>query len=55
MLHFLRKNYLFINLKKYRFYNSKDCFFKYIILAQKIKIENKTIKVIKKWPYNWPT
>ena len=49
MLDFLKKNSLFANLKKCRFYKDKICFLKYVILTQSIKIENKQIKTVKNW------
>ena len=41
---------LFANLKKYKFYKNKFCFLGNLVLAYKIKIENKKIKVIKNKP-----
>ena len=45
----LRKNCFFANLKKYQFYKDKVCFLSYIVLAQKVQIEDKKINVVKNW------
>ena len=41
---------LFAYLKKCQFYKNDICFLSYIVLAQKIKIKDEQIKVIKNWP-----
>ena len=45
----LRKYGLFANLKKYCFYKNKVCFLEYVMLAQKVQIEEKKIEAVKKW------
>ena len=45
----LRKNSLFVNLKKGHFYNNKVCFLEYVMLAQRVQIEDKKIEVVKNW------
>ena len=49
MLDILKRHKLFANLKKCRFHKDKVCFLSYIVLAQKVKIEDKQIKVVKNW------
>ena len=49
VLDFLRKNSLFTNLKKCRFYHNKIHFLKYIVSAQEVQIEDKRIKVVGNW------
>ena len=41
MLNVLQKYKVFANLKKYQFHNNKVYFLTYIILAYRVKIENK--------------
>lgn len=45
----MQKHSLLVNLKKSYFHKNKFYFLHYIILAQKIKIKDKKIKVIKNW------
>ena len=49
MLDILEKYKLFANLKKYWFYKDKICFISYIILALRVKIEDKQIKIVENW------
>lgn len=44
----LWKYNLYANLKKYRFYQNKLRFLEYIMSIQKVRIEDKKIKVVKK-------
>ena len=44
------KYLLFVNLKKYQFYQNKVYFLEYIVSFKDIRIETKNIEVIKKWP-----
>ena len=46
----LRKIALFAKLKKCWFHQDKVWFLGYIILAYRIKIEDKQIKAVKNWP-----
>ena len=46
----LTKNSLFANLKKYCFHNDEVRFLGYVVLAQKVQIEDKRIDVVKNWP-----
>ena len=50
ILDLLRKNSLFANLKKCRFYKDEIQFLRYVILSQDIRIEDKRIEVVKNWP-----
>ena len=50
VLDILRKNSFFANFKKCYFHKDEICFLSYIILIQKIKIEDKRIEAIKNWP-----
>ena len=50
ILDFLKKNGFFANLKKCRFYQDKICFLRYIISAQKVKMEDERIEVVRDWP-----
>ena len=50
VLDLLRKNGLFINLKKCWFQKKEVQFLKYIVLSQSIWIENKRIVVVTNWP-----
>ena len=50
MLDVLHRHGLFANLKKYQFYKNEICFLNYIVSAQKVKIKDKYIKIIKNWP-----
>lgn len=43
----LKKNSVFANLKKYYYYKYKICVLKYIVSAQKIRIEEEKIEVLK--------
>lgn len=45
----LIKNRFFSNLASYQFYKNKINFLEYVVSAQKIKIEEKRVKVIKNW------
>ena len=49
VLDLLQKNGLFANLKKCWFYQNEVCFLGYVVLAQKIQIEDKRIDVVKNW------
>ena len=46
----LRKNDLFANFKKCQFHKDKICFLNYVISAQRVKIEDERIKIVKNWP-----
>ena len=50
VLHLLRKNGLFANMKKCRFHKHKVCFLSYVVLAQRVRMEDKRIKMVKNWP-----
>ena len=50
MLDLLRKNRLFANLKKCRFHQDKVRFLGYIVLVQKVQIEDERIEVVTNWP-----
>ena len=43
----MRKNDLFANLKKCRFYKNEMQFLGYVLLSQSIRIEDEKIKVVK--------
>ena len=45
----LRKHGLFGNLKKCRFHKDEIRFLDYVVLAQRVKMEEKRIKVVKNW------
>ena len=45
----LKKNDLFANLKKYRFYKDEVRFLGYIISSQGIRMEDKRIKAVRNW------
>ena len=47
VLDFLKKNGLFVNLKKDWFYKDEVRFLKYVILSQGIWIEDKKIEIVK--------
>ena len=47
VLVFLRKNKLFANLKKCRFYQNKVRFPRYVVLAWGVQMEDKKIKTVK--------
>ena len=46
----LRKNSLFANFKKCRFYKNKVRFLEYIVLTQGVQIEEEKISIVKNWP-----
>ena len=46
----LRKNGIFANLKKCRFYQNKVRFLEYIVSAQGVRMEDKRIEVVRNWP-----
>ena len=46
----LRKNSLFANLKKCRFYQGEVCFLGYVVSSKKISMEAEQIEVVRKWP-----
>ena len=50
VLDILRRHRLFANLKKYQFHKNKVCFLSYIVLAQRVRIEDKQIEAVKNWP-----
>ena len=45
----LRKNGLFANFKRCRFYKDKVCFLEYVVSAQGVKIEEERINTVKNW------
>ena len=49
VLDIMRKNSLFVNLKKCQFHKDKVQFLDYIVLSSGIQIEDKRIKTIKNW------
>ena len=46
----LRKNNLFANLKKCRFHKDKICFLRYVISAQRVRMKEERIDIVKNWP-----
>ena len=50
VLDILKRYRLFANLKKFRFYKDEVCFLGYILLAQRVKIEDEQIEMVKNWP-----
>ena len=50
VLDVLKRHRFFANLKKCRFHKDKICFLGYIVLAQRVRIEDEQIKAIKNWP-----
>ena len=50
MLDLLRKNGLFVNLKKCRFYKDKMQILGYVVSSQNIRMEDKRIEAVKNWP-----
>ena len=50
VLDLLRKNGLFANLKKCRFYKDEVRFLGYVVLSQGIRMEDKKIEAVKNWP-----
>ena len=50
VLKILRKNGLFANLKKCRFYKDEVRFLGYIVSSQGIRMEDERIEVVKNWP-----
>ena len=50
VLDLLRKNGLFINLKKCWFYKNEVRFLRYIVLNQGIRMEDEKIKAVRNWP-----
>ena len=49
-LDLLKKNGLFANLKKCRFYKNEMWFLKYVVLSQGIRIKDERIKEVRNWP-----
>ena len=50
ILDLLRKNSLFVNLKKCRFYKNKVRFLGYIVSSQGIYMEDERIETVRNWP-----
>lgn len=50
VLDLLKKNGLFANLAKCRFYKDRVRFLWYVMSAQEVRMENKKIDVVKNWP-----
>ena len=50
VLDILKNDKFFINLEKSKFYKNKICLLIYVFLAQKMKIEDKKIKIAKNQP-----
>ena len=50
VLDILKKNGLFANLKKCRFYKDEVRFLGYVISSQGIQIEDERIKAVRSWP-----
>ena len=50
VLDILRRYRLFANLKKCCFHRDKVCFLGYIVSAQRVRMEDEQIKVVKNWP-----
>ena len=50
VLHILKKNSLFTNLKKYQFHKNEMQFLRYVVSSQGIRIEDERIKVVRNWP-----
>ena len=50
VLDLLSKNGLFANLKKCRFHQNEVCFLRYVVSAQGVQMDDKRIKVVRKWP-----
>ena len=50
MLNKLKKHGFFANLKKCQFYKDEVQFLSYVVSVQKMKIEDKRIKIKKNWP-----
>ena len=50
VLDLLRKNGLFANLKKYRFYQNEIYFLAYIMSAQRVQMEDERIEAVRNWP-----
>lgn len=50
VLNLLRKNGLFANLKICWFKKNKVCFLGYVVLAPRMRMEDKWIKMVKNWP-----
>ena len=49
VLDLLRKNGLFANLKKCRFYQNEICFLGYVVSAQRVQIEDERIEAVRNW------
>ena len=49
VLDFLKKNGLFANLKKYRFYKDEVQFLEYVISSQSIRMKDEKIEVVRNW------
>ena len=50
VLDILRRHRLFANLKKCWFHKDEICFLGYIVLAQRVKMEDEQIEAVKNWP-----
>ena len=50
VLEILRKNGLFVNLKKCRFHKDEVQFLGYVVSSQDIRMEDERIEVVKNWP-----
>ena len=50
VLNELRKHGLFANLKKYYFHKDEVRFLGYVVSAQRVKMEDEQIEVVKNWP-----
>ena len=50
VLDVLRRHGLFANLKKCQFYKDEVRFLGYIVLAQRVKMEDGQIEAVKNWP-----
>ena len=50
MLNILHRYTIFAGLKKCQFYKNENYFLSYIVLAQRVRINNEQIKTIKNWP-----
>ena len=49
VLDLLRKNSLFANLKKCRFYQDEVRFLRYVMLAQEVQIEDESHEAVRNW------
>ena len=50
VLDLFKKNGLFANLKKCRFYKDEVRFLGYVVLSQGIRIEDERIEAVRNWP-----